>query len=67
MQKANKISPLEGALIVEEHFLDAETIREIMYFKAIGLDVEQEVAEQLDAALCALLGIDDPKPIIGQP
>ena len=52
---------------MEELSLDADTIREIMYLKAIDLEVEQEIVEQLDAALCSLLGINDPEPIIGQP
>ena len=52
---------------MEELLLDADAIREIMYFKAVSLDIEPEVVDQLDEALCGLLGIDDPDPIIGQP
>lgn len=52
---------------MEELTLDAETIREVMYFKATDLEIEQGIVEQLDATLCSLLGIDDPEPIIGQP
>lgn len=52
---------------MEELLLDADTIREIMYFKAVNLGIEPEVVDQLDGALCSLLGIDDPEPIIGQP
>jgi hypothetical protein len=67
MRKAPKIPHPNGVFDMEELSLDADTIREIMYFKAIDLEVEQEIAEQLDAALCSLLGINDPEPIIGQP
>jgi hypothetical protein len=52
---------------MEKTLLDAETIREMMHFKTLDAGVEQEIADELDAALCALLGIDDPEPIIGQP
>jgi hypothetical protein len=51
----------------ENSMLDAQTIREMMHFKILDAGVEQEIADDLDAALCALLGIEDPEPIIGLP
>jgi len=47
--------------------LDAETVREMMYLKAVDLGIEPEIVEQLDVSLCGVLGIDDPEPIIDQP
>lgn len=47
--------------------LDVEAIRELMHLKVIDAGIEPDVAEMLDENLCALLGIKDPEPIIGQP
>ena len=51
----------------EDRALDVEAIRELMHLKVIDAGIEPEVAEMLDETLCALLGIEDPEPIIGQP
>jgi hypothetical protein len=48
---------------MQSELLEPEAIREMMFFKAMDLGIEQDVVEQLDAALCALLGMADPEPI----
>ena len=49
---------------MEETTLDRDAVRELMYFKAIDIGIDEELAQELDDALCAFLGIEDPEPII---
>lgn len=59
-----KIFPKVGDLFMEETALDRDAVRELMYFKAIDIGIDEELAQELDDALCAFLGIEDPEPII---
>lgn len=43
---------------------DKGTQREIIMLKAKDLEMSDEALEALDATVCAMLGIEDPEPLI---
>jgi hypothetical protein len=44
--------------------IDKDYIREMMYLKAMSLDIPEDKLEELDTALCSLLDIKDPEPFL---
>lgn len=59
-----KIFPKVGDLFMEKTALDRDAVRELMYFKAVDIGIDEALVQELDDALCAFLGIEDPEPII---
>lgn len=47
-----------------ENKLDVEMAREIIILKARHLGLDDELLEELDDTVCAMLGIEDPDPFI---
>ena len=44
--------------------IDTDYIREMMYLKAMSLDIPEDKLDELDIALCSLLDIKDPEPFL---
>jgi hypothetical protein len=49
---------------MEELGIDVEMAREIIVLKAKDLGLGDDALEQLDAVICAMLGIEDADPLI---